>query len=90
MLLKKKKKKKKRVPVIFPTCFTKLKGGLSAPDLEQERTRRKLAGLRTIYEVLHEGALFRPLDKENAALKFLAPFQCSCTLLTRRMDKDQF
>ena len=26
-----------------------------------------LAGLGTIYVVLHEGASFRPLDKENAA-----------------------
>ena len=31
-------------------------------ELEGLRT-----SLRTIYEVLHEGALFGPLDKENAA-----------------------
>lgn len=40
---------------------------MSAPDLEQERMRHELAGLRTIYEVLHEESLLRPVDKENAA-----------------------
>ena len=48
-----------------------------------------LAGLGTIYVVLHEGASFRPLDKENVAPEVFGAISVFL-LLRSSIDEDQF